>query len=200
MENNIYGVQISTETNEIYSALAKSQAEMEIAHTSSSNPFFKSRYAKLDEVIKASRPYLTQNGLSVMQHVTYEDQHQFLVTILAHSSGQWIASRMLLVPVKNEPQAIGSCITYMRRYSYASIVGVVIGEEDDDGEAAQGRPKNVCISDTQVNNLQKILADHMDLSAGLLKKYNIKYWNDLPIDKFDLALKDIAREIQYKSE
>jgi hypothetical protein len=197
MENNIIGVQISTEMNEIYSALAKAQEEMQVAHTSSANPFFKSKYAKLDEVIKASRPYLTKNGLSVMQHITYDEPHQFLVTILAHSSGQWVSSRMLLVPVKNEPQSLGSCITYMRRYSYAAVVGVVIGDEDDDGETAQGRGKNLCISEMQVNKLYKILENYQDITTILLKKYSLKYLNDLPADKFDQVLKDIAREINY---
>ena len=78
----------SRELNELMTALAKAQSEMEIAGKDSSNPYFKSKYADLASVVSASRPYLTKNGLSVIQQITYDDNgRRILVTILGHSSG-----------------------------------------------------------------------------------------------------------------
>jgi uncharacterized protein (DUF3820 family) len=74
----------------------------------------------------------------VTQPTTIINGQTALVTTLLHSSGQWVRGVYPVNPIKNDPQAIGSAITYARRYALASIVGVV-AEEDDDGEMAMGR-------------------------------------------------------------
>jgi hypothetical protein len=65
--------------------------------------------------------------------------HDVLWTMLGHTSGQWIASDMLLHLVKDDPQGQGSAITYARRYSLCSAIGLV-ADDDDDGQAAS-KPK-----------------------------------------------------------
>lgn len=121
----------------LYEALAKSQGEMLPAKTSSNNPFFKSKYADLAEVVRASRTALAKNGLAVMQYVKcLEDGKSMLCTRLGHSSGQSIES---IIPIKSEKpgiQGFGSNLSYLRRYMYAAMVGVVASGEDDDGEMA----------------------------------------------------------------
>ena len=61
-----------------------------------------------------------------------------VTTLLLHSSGEWIKDTLSLRPAKDDAQGAGSAITYARRYSLASLVGVV-ADEDDDAEAAVGR-------------------------------------------------------------
>lgn len=121
----------------LYEALSKAQAEMLPAKTSSNNPFFKSKYADLAEVVRASRPALAKNGLAVMQYVKVtEDGKSLLCTRLGHSSGQWIESS---IPIRSEKpgiQGFGSNLSYLRRYMYGALVGVVSSGEDDDGEIA----------------------------------------------------------------
>ena len=127
----------SENINELAAALAKAQGEMRGAVKDSANPFFKSRYADLASVWDACRVPLTKNGLSVVQTNVGDGAEMVAVeTILLHSSGQWISSFLSVKPVKNDPQGIGSCITYLRRYSLAAMVG--IAPEDDDGNAASG--------------------------------------------------------------
>lgn len=124
-------------------ALSKAQSVLEGALTDSDNPFFKSKYADLASVWKACRKPLTDNGLAVMQTTYPIPENPELIgleTVLSHVSGEWITGNLVMKPVKNDPQAIGSCITYMRRYSLAAIVGV--SPEDDDGNAASAPGKN----------------------------------------------------------
>lgn len=128
---------MSTHINELITALSKAQGKIQPAIKDKKNPHFKSSYADLSSVWDACRVALSENGLAVVQTVESRDKDAFLVTTLAHSSGQWMRSEMPIVTAKWDPQGIGSALTYYRRYSLASIVGVA--PEDDDAEGAQKR-------------------------------------------------------------
>jgi len=130
-------VNTSTETDEIATALAKAQAAMEGAKKDAANPFYKSKYADLQSVWDACRKALTDNGLSIAQVTGWVGETFVLHTRLLHTSGQWIAGDMPIRCKDDTPQAMGSAITYARRYALAAIVGVY--QTDDDAEAAQGR-------------------------------------------------------------
>lgn len=127
---------------ELFAALAKAQAQMKnvTKENVNSNPAFKgAKYADLASVWDAIRKPLTDNGLSIIQVGDLVDGHFVLRTILAHSSGQSVTSIMPLQPTQNTPQAMGSEITYKRRYALQAITG--IAPEDDDGEhASRGAP------------------------------------------------------------
>ena len=132
-------VHYTEELGDLFSALAKAQSAMPDAKTDSKNPFFKSKYADLSSVVKASRKPLTANGLVVTQFIREKEGKSFLFTRLGHMSGQWIDSFVRIQPPKEDIQSLGSYLTYPRRYSYAAIVGVVASGEDDDGEQTMGR-------------------------------------------------------------
>jgi hypothetical protein len=118
-------------------ALAKAQGAMEGASKDNVNPHFKSKYADLASVWEACRGPLSDNGIAVLQPPCAKGSVVTVTTLLAHASGEWIQSDLTMAAQQNTPQAIGSCITYARRYALASMVGVA--PEDDDAEAAQGR-------------------------------------------------------------
>lgn len=177
----------SEQTNELFTALAKAQEEMEIASKDSSNPFFKSKYADLQSVVGSSRPYLTKHGLSVIHLLQQEDQSTYMVTQLSHSSGQYIRSKVKLSPQKPDVQSLGSYITYMKRYCYAAIVGVVTGE-DDDGEACMNRPNGTghtkqlanslppgeCIlTPEQGTKLRAMIGSRTEIADRITKKYGV---------------------------
>nr|DAV41374.1 MAG TPA: ERF superfamily protein [Caudoviricetes sp.] len=129
----------SEQINELAAALAKAQGQIEGAKKSSSNPFFKSKYADLAECWNTCREALTANGISVIQmpEEINENGRLNITTMLAHSSGQYISSTLTMTVTKLDPQAIGSAITYGRRYALAAMVG--LAQEDDDGEKAMAR-------------------------------------------------------------
>ena len=119
-------------------ALAKAQGIMLGAAKDAANPFFKSSYADLASVWAACRAPLAANGLSVIQTTGIDaDGRAQLITTLAHSSGEWISGHYPVRPVKDDPQGLGSAITYARRYALSAMVG--IAPEDDDAEAAMDR-------------------------------------------------------------
>lgn len=129
----------SEQINELSAALAKAQGQIEGAKKSSSNPFFKSKYADLAECWNTCREALTANEISVIQmpEEINENGRLNITTMLAHSSGQYISSTLTMTVTKLDPQAIGSAITYGRRYALAAMVG--LAQEDDDGEEAMAR-------------------------------------------------------------
>jgi|DEB19_MinimDraft_3_1074340.scaffolds.fasta_scaffold04394_4 hypothetical protein len=130
----------SEQINELAAALAKAQSEIKTAGKGKENPFFKSSYADLAMVREACIEALTKNNLAVTQSTDFDGDVTWLETTLMHSSGQWISGRYRLKPVKDDPQGMGSAVTYAKRYALAAMVGVVSVDEDDDGEAASGRP------------------------------------------------------------
>ena len=130
----------SESIQELAKALLAAQAEFSAVPKGSDNPFYKSKYAALPDVVKHAGPVLSKHGLAVSQFVDNVNGEDALTTYLIHSSGEWISHSMLLHLVKNDPQAQGSAITYARRYSYMACLGLV-ADEDDDGNAAS-KPSN----------------------------------------------------------
>lgn len=137
----------SESINELAAALAKAQGAMQPAKMDAVNPFLKNRYADLGAVIQASRKPLAENGLSISQLPSVGDGKVSVTTILMHSSGQWIESEITL-PIDNSKglslaQSMGVVITYLRRYSLASVLGIYADDDTDgnDTKPAQPAPK-----------------------------------------------------------
>jgi hypothetical protein len=103
------------------------------------NPHFKNKYASLSNIIEATTPHLNAVGLSIIQLPCESG----LETMLLHTSGEYISS-VSLTPCKDasNPQALGSALTYAKRYSYAGALNLNI-DEDDDANAATAVPKQV---------------------------------------------------------
>lgn len=166
----------SDQINELAKALSQAQSEIMGAVKDSKNPFFNSRYADLGAVWEAIRGPLTKNGLCVIQATdVVEAGGLVIVTTLAHSSGQWIRGFYPLNPIKNDPQGLGSALTYGRRYALAALVGVV--QVDDDGEAAMGRhapPQSQGVRPQQPEAGDGIKTNKVTISRGTYKALDPK--------------------------
>jgi hypothetical protein len=137
----------SEQLNELAGALAEAQGEFPsvtkteegvIKGTSrTGNAYeYKYSYADLATVVETVKPILAKHGLALSQFVSGGDMTaQTLTTYLLHKSGQFISHEMTLLLPKEDAQGQGSAITYARRYSYMSALGLV-ADEDDDGNAA----------------------------------------------------------------
>ena len=131
----------SPEIGKLAEALAKAQAEMEPATKDANNPFFKSQYASLASCWQACRGPLTKHGLAIIQTTEPDNGNVTVISILTHSSGQWIKGKLSVKPPKTDSQALGSCLSYLRRYSLSALVG--LSTQDDDAESTMSRQNTV---------------------------------------------------------
>jgi len=131
-------MQQSNTISELAKALVVFHVKVDTIKKDAKNPFFKSTYASLPNILEGINEPLIESGLSVAQFPTGENG---LTSILLHESGEFISAEYQMRPVKDDPQGRGSCITYQRRYALASILGLNI-DEDDDGNTATYGGKN----------------------------------------------------------
>ncbi len=133
---------MNTSTSEtLAGALAKAQGELKNPAFDSTNPHFRNKFASLASVRNAVVPILAKHGLSVIQNLTTVDGSIACETILLHASGQEMRFGPLALPAsKPDAQGYGSAATYARRYSLMAVAGVV-GDDDDDANAATGKPE-----------------------------------------------------------
>jgi hypothetical protein len=205
----------SEDIKDLAAALAKAQAEFDAAPLNKVNPYFKSSYADLASIVAVSRPALTKYGLSVTQEVSNDDSGAlWLITELMHASGQWKHSRFRMIPPKNDIQAISSYNTYCKRMCYASLIGVVVGDEDDDAENAVATTREVMakgvalntkynpkemnpevITKEQLEELEYELSEYSDIAEKVLEGLKLQSLADMPKTKYMIALQRI-REIK----
>lgn len=133
---------MSAEINEIAAALSALQGSIkqpklnkEVEVKTKTGGKYKFKYADLSACAEAAAPALKENGLAVSQIIC----NWTLITLLTHKSGQWIKSELPISLPSNsvDYQALGSAITYIKRYSYCAILGIV-ADADDDANAACG--------------------------------------------------------------
>ena len=131
----------SDQLNELAAALVIAQSQLRAAPKQSKNPFFNSSYADLGSVWNVCKKPLADNGLTIIQTCDRSPDKSVLIleTTLLHKSGQFITGTMTMPMDKQTPQAMGSAMSYAKRYSLAAMVGVVTAEEDDDAESATSR-------------------------------------------------------------
>jgi hypothetical protein len=205
----------SEEIDLLATALAKAQSEMPVAKKDSENPYFKSNYADLAEIVSVSRPCLTKNGLCVTQNVITDDSGATMLhTILMHSSGQWTESTMRVVPPKNDIQTISSYITYLKRIAYSALCGVVAQADDDDGELATATSRDTFAKGVALNHkynpreesqtvvgkdqlieLDYELSEYPDIAQQVLEGLKIQSIADIPHSKYGITIRRI-REIK----
>jgi hypothetical protein len=123
---------------QLVKALALATLEFPEITKDTENPYFKSQYADLATLIKATRPALAKHGVCLLQFPQTEAGKVILTTMITHASGECLAFDLDMPVSKQDAQGVGSAITYARRYSYQSILNIA-GEEDDDGNAATGK-------------------------------------------------------------
>ena len=138
---------------ELSKAFAKMQMELEQPLKNANNPFFKSKYVPLENVVDSITRASSKHGLSFTQFPSSDENGNVTVgTMVMHESGEWIEyDPICLKPVKNDPQAVGSAITYAKRYALSAIFGITSDNDDDGNEATQpGKATSKAVPNKQV--------------------------------------------------
>lgn len=130
MENSI--------STSIFEKILAVQSALKPITKDSPNPFFKSNYFDINAVIAVIKPLLSENGLIVLQPLSEINGLPAIEThIIEASTGKQMGFKTPLIN-NQDPQKLGSVITYTRRYALVSLF-LIEGEEDDDGNAGAGK-------------------------------------------------------------
>lgn len=171
----------SESIKQIAEALVSAQKEIRFAVKDSTNPHYKSKYANINSVIDAVKAPLNNNGIAILQSLSPSDDNKLhLTTRLLHSSGEWIEDTAVCPIQKQDPQGLGSAISYIRRYSISSLCALYA--DDDDGQLA---------ALNAADYLQKIA--HSQTLEELQANYNFvmgEVKNDRTLSKMVIEAKD----------
>jgi hypothetical protein len=135
------------------------------------NPFLKNKYADLGAVIETSRPVLARYDLAVTQFPTSDGDKIGVTTCLTHSSGEWMEDTIYIPSTDSKglsvAQSAGVVISYLRRYAWASVLGLY-ADEDNDGQAPAPKPEK-----SESERKQTAIKLYADLVARA-KKVNLQ--------------------------
>jgi hypothetical protein len=208
---NTMCIKTSESISKISSALIKAQQEIKVAIYDATNPHFRSKYASLGSVVEACKEALNKNKIVFIQgsHSDKELPKMICVTTrLLHESGEYIEDTIAVPYVQDTPQALGSSLTYARRYGLSSLLGIV-SDEDDDGNSGSveapkpldpPKPKKPTKNELQkkLGNLAlkagcKTLEDFTVLMKGLIGR-DVKKSNELTDEELDKAIEALEAE------
>lgn len=129
-------------------AIGKVQESIDPIKKDAINPYYKSKYVTLDAILKELKPELVKEKIVLIQMPSAKN---VLCTLLVHTpTGEFMESYFDIQPVESTPQALGSAITYARRYVDSCIFQLTA--EDDDGNSASGKTANKVVQSAIVNN------------------------------------------------
>ena len=191
-----------SKTTSAISALVAAKKEFTPVHKDKTGP--RSTYASLDSVLSSTQPALLNHGLVVTQFIVQGESGQWLETRILHESGdEFPAVCQHPLPPLSDAQKFGSSLTYARRYSYCTVLGIT-ADEDDDAESVSGgnsRGRAVtninrkaapgCINAEQIASISAAMKDHgytSEMKSLFMQKVGINAPKDLPVAKFGEAL------------
>ena len=189
---------------ELFKAFANFKKNLKQPLKDANNPFFKSKYVPLENVVQVVDEAMIHTGLSYTQGIAdLEEGYLRVDTIVLHESGEYMVIRGSKVkPVKNDPQSAGSATTYARRYSLSTAFGIASDPDDDGNGASQQAKNNQQSKNTQQPKAQPKpeLTPEQKVAANIdwvNKKYKpeielIKSWKEMEHEQALKAIKEYA--------
>lgn len=179
----------SEKIDKILPAFMAMQQSMSGVAKNKKNDYFKSDYADLYQVLVTIKEAFAENDLCHIQTYEKHDDKYCLVTTIYHTSGQFFRSYAPIIGATN-PQTLGSCTTYLRRYALTAMCG--LAQKDDDGNAA------TFISEKQFHYLLNMLNGNPKISQYLNRylddKYGIKSFQQIPHNIFNEVLEIVNQQ------
>ena len=189
-------------------AMSEFQKNLKQPLKDANNPFFKSKYVPLENVVEAITEAAGPLGISFMQYASGDDSGNIEVgTIILHQSGEFIEfPSVRMKPEKQTPQAYGSAITYAKRYALSAVFGIT-SDKDDDGNEASGNgrkkkgPQISAEKQAKCDSIQK-LAESTSERFAKFKEMQSKVqgtpteeWSDTLLDRAIKMLQSIPEPL-----
>ena len=154
----------SESISELSKALAKFQENVKQPLKDKNNPFFKSKYVPLENVVEAITQEAPKHGLSFVQWALNDDTGRVgVATMLMHESGEFIEFDPVHMKADKETaQGAGALISYLKRYSLSAVFGIT-SDQDDDGNSASGNKVAKSATQAEIGNLKKEIIAFSDL-------------------------------------
>jgi hypothetical protein len=168
----------------IYTKLAAVKKEIGAISKDETNPFFKSKYFDINGLLRHTEPLLQKNGLLLLQPIIKGEVYSEIIDI---ESGESVTSSIAL-PNIEDPQRIGGCVSYYRRYTLQSLLG--LQAEDDDANAASQAVK-AKTEKPWINEGDKIWTAALAKATPLSKVREYYAISKANADKYEDALKGI---------
>ena len=166
----------------IYNKLAAVKKEIGAISKDETNPFFKSKYFDINGLLRHTEPLLQKNGLLLLQPIINGEVSS---QIIDTDSGESVTSSIAL-PNMDDPQKLGSAVTYYRRYTLQSLLGLQ-AEDDDANSASQAVKSTKPWINENDNTWKAALAKNVTISK-IREHYSISNVN---AQKYEDALKAI---------
>ena len=191
----------SNEVNEIIKALNQANVEISNPKNTAENPFFKSKYAPLGDILNMLRPILRFHGLVIIQNVSTDERFVSIETGLYHVSGQYIISDKLQMSAeKATAQGQGSAITYGRRYQVSAFLNIA-SEDDDDANHVSDNKKEPKKEEKQKGDLKgalKAISESKTIENldKICKLIELRIWTDEESKELDFANSDKRSQLK----
>lgn len=204
---------MSEDISKLALALSKFQGSVEPIYKSKSagnGGAYGFKYADLSEIFNTISPTLAECELSISQLLTEVDGERAIVTMLMHSSGQWIRG-VAKIPEQKGIQELGKAITYLKRYSVSSILGVAAEDDDDaqsikDNEMVTKKPAaKVTPGPRKITDEQKIILTDLAVQIAdlhfmrqLCGQFNISSVEDVDSEGYNTVYNALMVKINSK--
>ena len=171
--------QANTGVSSIHASFIAAQAEFGAAVKGAVNPHFKSRYADLSAVLEAVLPALNKHGLGLLYRVHDCDVGVRLEAVVIHTSGEELSSGILHLPVaKNDSQAVGSALSYGKRYLATGIFALQTADDDGNAATASMRAAPVVAPKPVRYDISTLEGDTMLAAEKFLQLNNARHLGD----------------------
>ena len=168
----------------IYKQLLEVQKEVGAISKDSKNPFFKSKYFDINKLIEVVNPVLSKHGIVLIQPI---ENNKVFSTLIDVESGENVSSSLEL-PNLTDPQKVGACISYYRRYTLSSLMG--LQAEDEDGNGLKAKPKPAPKQDVKDwGKLLEAVANGVVTKDKIIGAYNLSKEEIAKVNSIELIKK-----------
>jgi hypothetical protein len=166
----------TVQVDEVLAGIDRVQKRLPIFKMDGHNPYFKSRYVTLSNILETLMPIAREEGLAITQPAVGENGEAGITTIVMHLKSQQHMEFTIVIPVGNQNagQDAGKNVTYLRRYALASIF-MIDSDEDIDGNTSRQQKEAVGEKQPMTKDTAELVDKYWTPLARQAEEYGIEF-------------------------